>query len=267
MTVNVADIIGLMDRLAPPHLAESWDNSGLQIGDPFRPVRKIWVALDPLPEVVEKACDAGVDLLITHHPLIMTPLKSLDLNLPTGQIIARAIHSRLALFCAHTNFDSVKNGLNDILCDRIGVTDLSPLEENEDGTLEGIGRIGTLPAAQTLEAYADLVKKALGLKWIRLVGDPVMTVQRVAVCSGSGGSLMELFLATDADVYVTGDLKYHNARDAEAAGRALLDIGHFPSEHLMVEPLAERLQRLLNETEAQVIVEACKLEKDPFTMV
>lgn len=253
--------------MAPPRLAEAWDNSGLQIGDPSWPVRKVWVALDPLPEVVEKACDADVDLLITHHPLIMTPVKSLDLSLPIGQIIARAIHSRLALFCAHTNFDSAKDGLNDILCSRIGLTDLEPLEENAEGTFEGIGRIGTLTAAQTLDAYADLVKKALGLNWIRLVGDPAMTVQKVAVCTGSGGGLMELFLATDADVYVTGDLKYHNARDAEAVGRALLDIGHFPSEHLMVEPLAERLQKLLNETDAQVIVEACKLEKDPFTMV
>ncbi len=267
MAFNVADIIGLMNKVAPPHLAETWDNSGLQVGDPFRPVRKIWVALDPLPEVVEKACDAEVDLLITHHPLIMTPVKSLDLSLPTGQIIARAIHSRLALFCAHTNFDSVKNGLNDILCDRIGVTGLRPLEENEDGTLEGIGRIGTLPSAQPLKTFAGRVKTVLGLNWLRLVGDPAMTVQTVAVCTGSGGSLIELFLATDADVYVTGDLKYHNARDAEAAGRALLDIGHFPSEHLMMEPLAHRLQTLLDETGAEVTIEACDFEKDPFIMV
>lgn len=267
MRVNVADIIGLMNRLAPPNLAEAWDNSGLQVGDPTWQVKKVWVALDPLPEVVEKACAADVDLLITHHPLIMTPFKSLDLSLNPGRIINRAIASRLALFCAHTNFDSVGEGLNDILCERLGLADVKPLEEKEDGVLEGIGRIGSLPSAQPLEIFAGQVKTDLGLNWLRLVGDPAMTVKTVAVCTGSGGSLMDLFLATDADVYVTGDLKYHNARDAEAAGRALLDIGHFPSEHLMVKPLAERLQTLLDETGAQVAVEACDFEKDPFIMV
>jgi dinuclear metal center YbgI/SA1388 family protein len=267
VAIKVIDIIKLMDKMAPPHLTENWDNSGLQIGDPSWPVRKVWVALDPLPEVVAKACEADVDLLIIHHPLIMTPIKSLDLSLPTGQIIARAIRSRMALFCAHTNFDSAQNGLNDLLCKRIGLADLKVLAANEDFPDEGIGRIGTLAEAQTLKAFADIVKSALGLNWIRLVGDPAKTVEKVAVCTGSGESLMEQFLTTDADVYVTGDLKYHNARDAEAAGRALLDIGHFPSEHLMVEPLAERLQGLLSEVNAPVTVGACKLEKDPFVMV
>lgn len=267
MTVNVEDIIGLMNKLAPPRLAEDWDNSGLQVGDPAWPVKKVWVALDPLPEVVGKASGADVDLLVTHHPLIMTPLKSLDLSLYPGRIINRAIASRMALFCAHTNFDSVNEGLNDILCECIGLTDVMPMEENEDGVLEGIGRIGTLPSAQPLETFAGQVKTALGLNWLRLVGDPAMAVQTVAICTGSGGSLMELFLGTDADVYVTGDLKYHNARDAEAAGRALLDIGHFPSEHLMVEPLAERLQTLLDEIGAHVTVEACDFEKDPFIII
>ncbi len=267
MTVVVADIIALMDRLAPPHLAETWDNSGLQVGDPSWPVKKVWVALDPLPEVVERACAAEVDLLITHHPLIMTPFKSLDLSQYPGPIITRAIASRMALFCAHTNFDSVSEGLNDILCNRIGLTDVKPMEENEDGVLEGIGRIGTLPSAQPLEAFARMVKKSLGLNWLRCVGDPHMEVQKAAVCTGSGGSLMELFFATDADVYVTGDLKYHNARDAEAAGRALLDIGHFPSEHLMVEPLARRLQALMGEADAHVAVEACDFENDPFVLI
>ena len=263
----VADIIELMNQLAPPHLAQTWDNSGLQVGDPNWLVKKVWVALDPLPEVVEMACSADVDLLITHHPLIMTPLKSLDLERYPGQIVNRAIVSRLALFCAHTNFDSVREGLNDILCERIGLTDISVLEENENSVEEGIGRIGRLPLVQSLESFAKQVKNRLGLSWLRLVGDSRMEVKKAAVCTGSGGSLMKLFLASDADVYITGDLKYHNARDAEAAGRALLDIGHFPSEHLMVEPVAQRLQTLLDAAGAQMIVEACDFEKDPFVLI
>jgi len=267
MTMKVADIIGLMDRLAPPHLAKTWDNSGLQVGDPTWPVKKVWVALDPLPDVVERACSVDVDLLITHHPLIMTPFRSLDLSRHPGSIINRAIASRLALFCAHTNFDNAKEGLNDIFCERIGLVDVTLLDVNEEDALEGIGRVGHLPSVLSLEHFAGQVKNSLGLQWLRYVGNPHMAINKAAVCTGSGGSLMDLFLATDADVYVTGDLKYHNARDAEAAGRALLDIGHFSSEHLMVEPLAQRLQALLDEIGVQVNIEACDFEKDPFVPV
>ena len=118
---SVQDIINLMEELAPSRLAESWDAVGLQVGRKDRPVRLIWVALDPLPEVVAAACDQHVDLLITHHPLLFQPVKNLDFNSPIGSILYQAAVNQLAVYSAHTNLDKVSGGLNDILAKRIGL--------------------------------------------------------------------------------------------------------------------------------------------------
>ena len=110
---TVSDVIGLMDELAPPELAESWDNPGLQIGSPAWPVQKILVALDALPAVVADACEQGADLLITHHPFIFKALKQIDYSTPQGRMIEMATRHRLAVFSAHTNLDWASGGLND----------------------------------------------------------------------------------------------------------------------------------------------------------
>ena len=116
-----------MESFAPSRLAEDWDNVGLQIGDLNRPVETIRVALDPTPDVVDAAAKDGVDLLITHHPLIFYPLKVIDLDSPMGSIIQTAVLRRMAIFSAHTNLDSAAGGLNDILAHRIGLNDVKVL--------------------------------------------------------------------------------------------------------------------------------------------
>ena len=121
MAHTLSDIIQILDNLAPPFLAEEWDNCGLQLGDPGWSVTKIWVALDPTLQVVEAACDQKVDLLITHHPLIFKPLKSIEFHTPLGAVLNMATRQNLAIFSAHTNLDSATGGLNDILARRIGL--------------------------------------------------------------------------------------------------------------------------------------------------
>jgi dinuclear metal center YbgI/SA1388 family protein len=127
MTATVAQFVGILDRLAPPRLAASWDNVGLQIGNPNWPVNKVWTALDPLPEVVASACENGVDLLVTHHPLFFKPLKRIDCESSLGRIVETALSRKLAIFCAHTNLDSVAGGVNDILAERIGLSNIRGL--------------------------------------------------------------------------------------------------------------------------------------------
>ena len=121
MATTVADIIKIMETVAPGRLAEEWDNVGLQIGQKDWPVRHIWIALDPLYDVVEAACQHDVDLLITHHPLIFQPLKSIDFSTPVGEIIRAAGESRTAVYSMHTNLDSAAGGVSDILADRNGL--------------------------------------------------------------------------------------------------------------------------------------------------
>ncbi|MGD9079641.1 MAG: Nif3-like dinuclear metal center hexameric protein [Desulfobacterales bacterium] len=278
---TVAKIIEIMNQLAPPLLAEEWDNVGLQIGDSRQPVGRIWVALDPSPEVVKAACQKKVDLLITHHPLIFRPLKSIDFDTPGGSIIQMAAHHQLAIFSAHTNLDIVRDGVNDVLAQQLGLrnlTVLNPVEVEErakegatpltDGEAEyGIGRIGSLTKASSLRSLVSMVKKKLKLDFIKVAGDLEMKVKWVAICSGSGSSLMQAFLASKAQAYISGDIHYHDAREAEAVNRAIIDIGHFPSEHLMVDALAKQLEKVISKQGIEAEIMACTIEKDPFRII
>jgi dinuclear metal center YbgI/SA1388 family protein len=372
MASAVSDIIHVLDNLAPPALAEEWDNIGLQVGDPSWPVRHIWIALDPTLEVVDAACRRNVDLLITHHPLIFKPLKSIIFHTPLGKIIDLATRNHLAIFAAHTNLDSAIGGVNDILADRIGIQGLQPLVkagvharytiviyatysteqkisrflsqtrskiERQDtwqasystknrpivmpvkeisgdkkkgsvkatehvrieievfnGELEyfiealaefqaeeqiwyavyplvsrdlrpGVGRIGRLEPAMDLKSLALMIKEKLGLEFLRLAGDPALMVEQAAVCTGSGSSLLGNFFKSGAQAYISGDLRYHDARDAQAASLGIIDIGHFPSEYLIVDALAERLNAWLLQSGLDIAVDTCGLERDPFMVL
>jgi dinuclear metal center YbgI/SA1388 family protein len=253
MTVTVSDIIQIMDQIAPPYLAENWDNAGLQIGDHRWPVRTVAVALDPSREVVEEACGKKADILITHHPLFFRPLTCIDFRTPIGSIIEKTIRHQMAIFAAHTNLDKSKGGLNDLLARRIGLQDHKVLQLSNDidplfstDHRQGIGRVGTLEKAIDLQSFALKVKHALDIQHITYVGSPDLVITKVAVCSGSGSSQLESFYSCGAQVYISGDIKYHDARDVEAAGLGLIDIGHFQSEYLVVEELVKpaRLRKI-----------------------
>ena len=268
MPVIIADIIKIMEDIAPSCLAEEWDNVGLQVGQKDWPVRNIRIALDPLPNVVAAACREKVDLLITHHPLIFKPLSSVDFSTPVGAIINMASKHKMAIFAAHTNLDNVTDGLNDILAYRIGLNNLKVLGDirgSED--CQGLGRIGDLIRKTKLASFALEIKKKLGLNYIKVAGKPDLFVKKAALCTGSGSSLINNFFASGAQVYISGDLRYHDARAAEAANLGIIDIGHFASEHLIVEVLARRLREIISKSGIDVKVEACESEIDPFVII
>ena len=276
MTVTVLDIIRVMDQIAPSSLAEEWDNAGLQIGSYRWPVRVVGVALDPTAGVIDAAARKRVDLLITHHPLIFEPLAKIDVDTPTGAIIESALQRRLAVFSAHTNMDKCEGGLNHVLANRLGLKNLEVLAAGrkessftalnglEINKQEGLGRIGHLERPIQLQKLAARIKKKLNINRLKFVGKPDLIVTRAAVCTGSGSSLLSYFIDSDAQVYISGDLRYHDARDIEARGLGLIDIGHFTSEYLIVEDLSERLKKILSDMNLKVKVAICGSEKDPF---
>ena len=281
MVPTVSEIVKVLDSVAPQSLAEGWDNVGLQVGDPERRVKSIWIALDPTFEVVNAACRDQVDLLITHHPLLFKPLQSLNFRTPVGAVIDLAVRHQLAIFAAHTNLDSAQGGINDILAGRIGLCDLKPLVPAQEpqrllnavcpsvtpDQSAGIGRIGRLESEVDLNTLAIQLKKSLKLRYLKVAGDPALPVEKVAVCSGSGASLLDDFFASGAQVFVSGDLRYHDARDVEASHLGLIDIGHFASEHLIVHALAETLAGLFADSNMNLRVKACDIETDPFTVL
>lgn len=124
---TIADIIRIMDDIAPQRLAEAWDNVGLHYGDPGWPVSTVFVSLDPTLKAVESAAAAGANLLITHHPLIFKPVSRLNVKTPVGAVIDLAARKQIAVFCAHTNLDSVTGGINDVLAEKIGMSVTGPL--------------------------------------------------------------------------------------------------------------------------------------------
>ena len=284
MKANISDIIKLLEDIAPSRLAEDWDNVGLQLGKRDWPVRTVWVALDPLPEVVTAACREKVDLLITHHPLIFRPIKNLDFDTPMGTILQRATENHLGILSAHTNLDTAADGINDVLASKIGLKNVkvlgdeikilpsdaldyqvNPLMPVHSGL--GLGRIGELEDPLALSDFEISVKEKLGVPHAKVAGPRDLIVSKAAVCSGSGSGLLGHFFSSDAQAYISGDLRYHDARDAEAQNRGLIDIGHFESEQIILEVLTEKLQVRSTQAGLDVTVEACRLEKDPFMII
>ncbi|MDZ7830365.1 MAG: Nif3-like dinuclear metal center hexameric protein [Desulfobacterales bacterium] len=264
----VSDVINLMNELAPPKLAEEWDNPGLQAGSPAWPVKKIMVALDATPAVVNNACQQNADLLITHHPFIFKAMKQLDYSTPLGRMIETAMNHRLSIFSAHTNLDWTAGGLNDQFAEMIGLKNVSvlaaPAQAAEASPESGQGRMGELEPPLDLAGFAGNIKAALKLQTLRVTGPFDMMVSRVAVCTGGGSGLMDAFFASKAHVFVTGDLRYHDARNAELYNRGLIDAGHFATEHIVVDLLCRKLSDGLAEKGHEVSVIGSDKESEPF---
>lgn len=372
MDICVSDIIKMIESVAPLHLAEDWDNSGLQVGSRDWGVKKAVIALDPTESVVEYACSQDADMLITHHPLIFKALKTVDVSNPAGRIIQQAIEHRMAIYSAHTNFDSSGRGLNEMLASLLGLKEvdilckpsvkdkcklvffvpteqknrlLKALQETTAGIIgdytcccflsrgtgrfrpgakaapftgepgktensdevrietlvpcnevknivahlkknhpyetmaydiypllpgeatDGLGRTGILPEPVNLAVFAADVKKILGAGNVKFAGDPYMAVKKVALCTGSGSSLLNHFFSSGADVYLSGDLHYHDAMTVKEKGLGMIDAGHFATEIIMAGELGAILKEKAADLDMDVEFIVCPVEQDPFTVI
>ena len=182
-------------------------------------------------------------------------------------MIAAAIQYHMAIYAAHTNLDAVQDGINDVLAAKIGIKDIAMLNLSPNEDVQNLGRIGFLPRETTLISFAREIKGKLGVAALKIAGEQNLTLRRAFICAGSGSSLLSEFLRSEADVFISGDIKYHDARAIEAAGKGLVDIGHFASEHVMVEELSRRIGQLLTAEETAVTVKPYLLEKDPFMVI
>jgi dinuclear metal center YbgI/SA1388 family protein len=273
MSPTVKQILNIIDQdIAPEDLAESWDNCGLCVGNPDWPVKKILVGLDPGMQVMQAARAWQADLVLTHHPLVITPEKTIDFGRMPGSVISMAATEKIAIVCAHTSLDKVWNGLNDFFADRLNIRCIGALVPEGGGKdhtsfITGIGRIGTIPSPVLLAQMAAQIKERLGLDRVRVVGKLNLMIHQVAVCTGSGGSMIPAFLESGADLYVTGDIKYHDARLVESHGRALIDVGHFASEIIAVDLLERRLTQAASRAGYDLEIKQFTQETDPFTLV
>jgi dinuclear metal center YbgI/SA1388 family protein len=368
---RIQDVVGLINALYPPALAEDWDNVGLQVGDQAAVVSHVAVALDPSPVAVAEAIRLGAGLLVCHHPLIFRPLKQVTAKDETGRLVSMALRADLAIVAAHTNLDRAANGLNDWLAQRLELEATLPLEtptgllfklvvfvpnEHAEAVAEalfvagaghigrydrcsfsssgqgtfrplsgaqpfvgkidaseaveeirlevlvpkenlsrvlnrlqkvhpyeevaydiipvansrkdvGLGRIGRLPQSVPVEDFLVKVKSALQIETLRVAGPENIQVKKVAVCGGSGASLLHTAARQGADLFLTGDVSYHDARKAEELGLTLVDAGHFATEHIVVDHLRRALQSGLEERGYKLEISAVTGETDPFRTV
>lgn len=249
---NVRDILTFLDTIAPPSMKESWDNVGLNCGRMDAPVTKILVALDPFAHVCQEAAQIGADLLVTHHALIWKPGFVTDQN-AQGRNTLFLIENRIAHINAHTNLDQAPGGVNDVLAQRLGLSDiqvLAPHGTDETGAPWGLIRMGDVPE-QSVPDFLAAVKERLACDGLRYV-DGGKPVRKVAVGGGACASELQAVAAAGCDTFVTADVRYNGFWDAKDLGVTLIDAGHFHTENPVVSILAEKLAEAFPDIDVKI---------------
>ena len=238
------ELIELLNSLAPMSLACDWDNPGLLAGRFDKDIKKILLALDATDAVINQALTIGADFILTHHPLIFKPVKNINDGDFIGKRLIKMIQNDICCYAMHTNFDAAPGCMADLAADFLGLKEQRVLESmgfcdpnNSGDSVEyGIGKYGVLEKGLTLSAFSELVKQVFGIPFVTVYGDDLnKLIQKVAVCPGSGGSVMKEALQSGADVYVTGDVSHHEGIDAVANGLSVIDAGHYGVEHIFID--------------------------------
>jgi dinuclear metal center YbgI/SA1388 family protein len=236
--MTISDIIGALEAIAPPHLQESYDNSGLLVGNAGKEVTGVLVSLDTTPDIVREAKEKNCNLIVSHHPIIFTGLKQLTGENYVQQTVIEAIRNDIAIYAIHTNLDNVlEKGVNGKIAEKLGLNEcetLRPHPDHPDGFQIGAGVLGLLAQPMHEQDFLAHLKKSMQVSVIRHTALAGKSIQTVAVCGGSGSFLLPDAIRAGADVFVTGDFKYHEFFDAN--GRIVIaDIGHYESEQFTVE--------------------------------
>ena len=237
--MRVRDIINVIEEFAPSSIQEGWDNSGLCIGSPDDEVTSILLALDCTPELIDEAVECGADMIVTHHPLIFSGLKKISSDDLVGRAVIKAIKNGISIYAAHTNADKVLSGVSGAMARRLGLENVSILADEGDGT--GLGVVGTLPQPLTSRQALELVKERFGLKVVKSSKPVEGPVTKVAMCGGSGASLIKAAQVAGAQLYISGDISYHNFFTQNDF--MIMDIGHYESEIDIVEILFSLIKK------------------------
>lgn len=241
---TVGQIFACLQAKAPVETKMDFDNVGLLVGSPDWEVKRVLLSLDITGPVTEEAKKLGAQLVVSHHPLFFS-LKNIGSLDPQGVKAMDMLTGRVAAICMHTNLDAADGGVNDALARKLGIQEAVPYEP------EHICRVGTLPEPVALPEFLKKTKAALGCNGIRYV-DGGKSVCKVALCGGSGGSMLEETALTGCDTFVTSDIKYDVFLRAKELGLNLIDAGHFNTENVVIPVLRQWIQEAFPEVEAVI---------------
>lgn len=239
------EIIEKLNQRWPENMALEWDNVGLLVGDDRQEVTHIFVALDVTDETLSQAISCGADMMVTHHPMLFSPQKMVVSSDFIGRRIIGLIKNGISCYAMHTNFDVA--GMADLNAASLEIMSPSVLDVtclDDRGQEQGIGRVGLLSRPVTLLDFTAFVKEKLELPGVLMYGDGSSMVQKAAVSSGSGKSMIRAAIRAGADVLVTGDIDYHTGIDANAQGLMLVDAGHYGTEMIFIRYMERELKKM-----------------------
>lgn len=252
------DIIDLLEQEFPMKYAESWDPTGFQVGNREKEVTHIFVAMDVTDENTDEAIRVGADMIVTHHPMIFSPLSSVTSDTIGGRRVIKMIENGICYMSTHTNYDSCR--MADLAAEHLELTEFEVLEEIADGI--GIGKVGKLPKEMTLRECALFVKAKFDIPSVRFFGDGNQKVSIAAICPGAGKSLIKDCHAKGAEVYITGDIDHHTGIDQVDDELPIIDAGHYGIEHIYIDDM----YRFLSEKCPEIKVSKAEI-RHPFEVV
>ena len=238
--MKIRHLTNYLESIAPLHYQMSYDNSGLLTGHPDQQITGVLIALDCLESIIDEAAEKHCNVVVAHHPILFSGKKRLIGSDYIERTIIKAIKNDIAIYAIHTNLDAVLvNGVNTEIAHRLMLSDLKILSPdpmlNVEGTA-GAGIIGTLPEPMATRDFLAFLKSSMDLKVIKHTKIIADKVHRIAICGGAGYFLLEAAKSTNADVYITSDIKYHQFFDADES-ITLVDIGHYESERFTIDLL------------------------------
>ena len=230
--MTVQHLYDLINRIAPFETQAEFDNSGFLVGSASQKVDTVLFALDVTDAVIDEAVSCGAQLIVTHHPMMFSPLRTLTDSDCEGRMIRRLVRENISLIAAHTNLDKAPGGINDTLADYCGLIGVSG---------EGFFRCGMLPAPMTASGYAEELRDRLGSA-VRLMGPEDTVIRKIGLCSGSGSDEWPSAAEAGCDAFISGEIKHHHALAMADSGIVALECGHFATENPGIRALAAALQ-------------------------
>jgi len=275
-TFDVDRVCQVLAEIAPPTLGESWDNIGLLVGNRRSPVRRVMTCLTITPPVAEEAVARQVDLVVAHHPLPFKPLSRLTTDSTAGSILIRLIAGGVAVYSAHTAFDSARSGINQMWAEGLGLNQIKPLvaidatsRDTNDSQISpelGGGRYGVLPIPMPIDALASQAGRFCRTPEVRVVA-AAQEIRKVAIACGSGGGFLSAAKAKGCQALITGETTFHNCLEAESVGISLVLVGHYASERFAMETMANDLNARIDRLGGDCEVFASDAETDPLRTV
>ena len=255
-------IIEILETIYPLHLAEAWDNPGLLVGRRDKEVKTVYIALDATDDIIDEALEAGADMLITHHPMLMSPVSSVTTEEYTGRRIMKLIQNDISYYAIHTNHDVVTMAPLAGQMMQLRQAQIMTVTIEEGAVKTGFGQVGELPRAMNLRECAEYVKEVFELDTVKIFGNLEQPIDKVAVSPGSGRSFVTDAIKAGAQVIISGDFGHHDGIDALMKGIAVIDAGHYGLEHIFIPQMVEFLQQKFPGLKIN-----CESIKSPFQVI